>query len=107
MKGEQELRYESRLLVRPPALPARNTNKGGVFAFGDLTPKGMSGVYTLPNKDKLCVVSKGSGYFVTANNPADWDKVKSIPVMDVRSVLSQGIILFHYCPTKILKGRPF
>jgi hypothetical protein len=30
MKGEQELRYESRLLVRPPALPARNTNKGGV-----------------------------------------------------------------------------
>ncbi|MCZ8069045.1 MAG: hypothetical protein ACK5QG_16125 [Bacteroidota bacterium] len=29
MKGEQELRYESRLLVRPPALPARNTNKGG------------------------------------------------------------------------------
>lgn len=31
MKGEQELRYESRLLVRPPALPARNTNKGGVL----------------------------------------------------------------------------
>lgn len=66
----------------------------GVFSFGEITPKGVSGVYTLPNADKLCVVSRGAGYFVSANNPADWAEVKSIPVIDVRSVLSQGIVLF-------------
>jgi hypothetical protein len=66
----------------------------GVFAFGEITPKGVSGVYALPNTDKLCVVSRGAGYFVSANNPTDWGKVKSIPVIDVRSVLSQGIVLF-------------
>jgi len=66
----------------------------GVFAFGDITPKGLSGVYSLPNADKLCVVSRGAGYFVSAKNPTDWDKIKSIPVVDVRSVLSQGISLF-------------
>jgi hypothetical protein len=29
MEGEQKQRYGSRMLVRPPALHARNTNKGG------------------------------------------------------------------------------
>lgn len=74
--------------------PLQGESWVGVFAFGDLTPKGVSGVYTLPNSDKLCVVSRGAGYFVSANNPTKWDKVKSIPVMDVRLVLSQGLIVF-------------
>jgi hypothetical protein len=74
--------------------PLQGESWVGVFAYGDLTPKGISGVYTLPNPDKFCVVSRGSGYFVSAYNPTDWDIVKSIPVIDVRSVSSQDIILF-------------
>ncbi len=34
MKGEQKQRYEIRLLVRLPALPALNTNKGGAAKVG-------------------------------------------------------------------------
>ena len=37
----------------------------GVFAFGNVSPKGITGIYTLPNPDKLCIVSRGQGYLVS------------------------------------------
>lgn len=66
----------------------------GVFAFGEISNKGLSGVYTMPNPDIFCVVSRGAGYIVSSFNPNDWEEVKSIPVMDARSIKSQNIIVF-------------
>lgn len=66
----------------------------GVFAFGEISPTGISGIYSTPDPNNFCVVSKGSGYIVSSNNPKDWQQVKAIPVMDVRSIKHQKIIVF-------------
>ncbi len=66
----------------------------GIFAFGEISPKGVSGVYTMPDPDKFCVVSMGAGYIVSSSNPSNWEEVKSIPAMGVFPVKSQGILVF-------------
>ena len=66
----------------------------GTFAFGDVTAKGVSGIFTTPDPERLCVVSKGEGYIVSASAPAIWETVKATPIVDVRPVRAQGIIVF-------------
>ncbi|MBO9584991.1 MAG: hypothetical protein J7574_12595 [Flavobacterium sp.] len=66
----------------------------GVFAFGEISYKGLYGVYTTPNPDKFCVISRGAGYIVSSLNPNDWEEVDFIPIIDVRSIKSQSIIVF-------------
>lgn len=66
----------------------------GVFAFGEISSNGISGVYSTPDPNKFCVVSKGAGYIVSSNNPNEWQQVKAIPVMDVRSIKQHKIIVF-------------
>ena len=39
----------------------------GVFAFGEISPKGISGIYSMPDPDKFCVVSRGAGYIVSSS----------------------------------------
>src|SRR5258708_1097580 len=56
----------------------------GIFAFGNISPKGVSAVCSMPDMDKLCVVSKGAGYIVSSSNPARWEEVKTIPILNVR-----------------------
>src|SRR6266851_9638550 len=41
----------------------------GTFAFGQIAPKGPSGIFTTPDPDRLCVVARGEGYFVSASTP--------------------------------------
>jgi len=66
----------------------------GVFAFGEINTNGISGIYSMPDPNKFCIISKGAGYIVSSNNPTDWKQVKVIPVTDVRSIKHQKIIVF-------------
>jgi hypothetical protein len=66
----------------------------GTFAFGLFAPKRPSGIFTTPNPDRLCVVAKGEGYLVSANAPSAWETVRATPIIDVRPVRAQGIIVF-------------
>lgn len=66
----------------------------GVFAFGNITKSGFSGAFTTPHQNKFCIVANGIGYFVDADNPTDWEEVKSIPVIDVRASKSTNVIVF-------------
>ncbi|GGF23845.1 hypothetical protein [Flavobacterium limi] len=75
-------------------IPSQGESWIGVFSFGEISYKGLCGVYTTPNPDKFCVISRGSGYIVSSFNPNDWNEVQSIPIMDVRSIKSQNIIVF-------------
>ena len=63
---------------------AEGRNWTGVFAFGTFSPKGVTGVYQLPDESRFCVVSRGTGYVVNANDPSDWQQVPLIPILDVR-----------------------
>ena len=62
---------------------AKGENWTGVFAFGSFSPKGITGVYHLPDESRFCVVSKGDGYIVNANDPSDWQEISLIPILDV------------------------
>ncbi len=66
----------------------------GVFAFGHVSPKGVSGVFTTPNPHRLCVVARGGGYLVSADDPTSWEPVKATPVLDVRPVRAQRLLVF-------------
>jgi hypothetical protein len=66
----------------------------GTFAFGQIAPKGASGIFTMPAPDRLCVVSRGEGYIVSTQTPETWEPVRATPIIDVRSILPKGIIIF-------------
>jgi hypothetical protein len=75
-------------------VPAKKESWIGVFAFGEVSKKAISGIYTTPNSEKLCIVSRGAGYIVSASDPTDWKEVKSIPIMAVHSLPSQDLLIF-------------
>lgn len=63
----------------------------GTFAFGD---GGFSGIFSTPDPQRICVVSRGAGYFVNVTQPSKWEGVRASPIMDVRSVLAHEIVVF-------------
>jgi len=76
----------------------------GTFAFGQVTPKGASGIFTTPDPQRFCVVSKGEGYLVSATTPTVWEAVRATPIIDVRTVFAQGIIVFADYTTLVAYG---
>lgn len=66
----------------------------GTFAFGRLTPNGVSGLFTTPDPQRLCVVARGEGYLVSANTPTVWQPILATPIIDVRPIRAQEIIVF-------------
>ena len=66
----------------------------GMFAFGTLSPKGVTGVYQLPDESRFCVVAKGTAYVVSAVDPTDWEEVPLVPILDVRCSESYKLLLF-------------
>jgi len=66
----------------------------GTFAFGQIAPKGASGIFTTPSPHRFCVVAKGQGYLVGAKVPTEWEAVRATPIIDVRPIPAQGIIVF-------------
>ncbi|NBD12867.1 hypothetical protein [Corallococcus silvisoli] len=66
----------------------------GVFAFGRFGQGEFSRVLSLPDPKKLCVVSRGAGYIVASQDPQNWEAIKSVPITDVRAVLSAGVVVF-------------
>ncbi len=65
----------------------------GVFAFGRFAQVGVSGIFATPDADRLCVVTRGEGYVVSASDPSSWERVRATPVTEVRPLQAQGILL--------------
>jgi hypothetical protein len=66
----------------------------GVFAFGRLGDRGISRVLSLPDPEKLCVVSKGAGYIVAATDPRACERLRTVPIVDVRTMPQAGVVIF-------------
>jgi hypothetical protein len=66
----------------------------GVFAFGRITSKGVSGIFTTPNPDRFCVVARGAGYLVRADDPSAWEPVAANPIIDIRPVRARNLLIF-------------
>jgi len=74
--------------------PEHTSSWVGVFAFGRITPSGVTGVFTTPNPERICVVSKGEGYMVSSSIPTVWEPIQTRPIIDVRPVYAMRIIVF-------------
>ena len=66
----------------------------GTFAYGTLTPGGLSGVFCMPDPNRLCVVARGRGYIVPAAVPEACEDIAFHPIMDVRVVPKHGLVVF-------------
>jgi hypothetical protein len=67
----------------------------GLFVFGGMSPdRGVSGVYACPGGDRLFVIAKGGGYLVCADNPSEWEEVRMDPILAVRPIVEEQLIVF-------------
>ena len=78
----------------------------GIFAFGTLTQKGKSGLYSWPDPKSLCVVSNGRGYLVRADDPTKHDVIKVDPVLDVIPVAAKNLVVFANFTELVAYGEP-
>lgn len=63
----------------------------GVFAFSAST---FSRVVSSPDSSRICVVAKGSAYIVKVDEPEIWEQIPVIPVMDVRQLQEERLLIF-------------
>jgi len=69
----------------------------GCFAFGRY---GLCGVFAVPDPDCVCVVSKGTGYWVYVNEPEKSSQMPVVPIRDVRVVPTHELFclrISHLC----------
>lgn len=66
----------------------------GVFAFGYTSPPAISRIISLPDPDRVCIVSRGAAYLVEASQPEVWERLPVMPVIDVVVVPAQELVVF-------------
>jgi hypothetical protein len=65
----------------------------GVFGFSGLMTPGFSKVLSTPDPSRVCVISGGGGYFVKADNPAEWSQIPWLPITEARAVPERSFLL--------------
>src|SRR5712691_8532702 len=74
--------------------PANARHWLGVFAFGEASDALLSGIFSTPCDDVVCVVSSGKGYLVHADKPEWWSEVPVWPITSVRQLTESGLLIF-------------
>lgn len=67
----------------------------GTFAWGGLSPKAATGVFSHPSPTKLLVVAKGDAYIVDVENPTGQEPISVLPVMGVVAIKDAGIVVLY------------
>jgi hypothetical protein len=67
----------------------------GVFAFGDVSMRGVNAVLSMPNSRQLCVVSRGAGYIVDAVSAREIEAISMTPIFAVVPVPAKALVLMH------------
>lgn len=75
----------------------------GIFGFGDLS--GPTQVYSCPNEQQICVVSRGDGYIVSVEAPLQYERVKASPVLGVYPASQHELIVFHDFTNFVAYGK--
>jgi hypothetical protein len=66
----------------------------GTFALGFSDPSAPSGVWSCPDPRWLCAVSGGYAYLVNTQQPEEFLQVEYRPVLEVRALEEQRLLLF-------------
>jgi len=89
-QAEEVERGAMELLVRPAdAEPFLAT-----CALGFSDPAAPSGVWSCPHPDWLCAASGGYAYMIDTNAPERFEQVEYRPVLEVRALREQRLLLF-------------
>jgi hypothetical protein len=75
-------------------VPKRGPAWVGFFALGFDSDQVVTQVCSSPDPDSFCTVIGGYAYVVKANDPEQWLRVEQRPVVDLRVVSQQGLLLF-------------
>lgn len=101
--GEEDAlaRGALQLMVRPAT--------GGAFlascALGYTDPSMPTGVFACPNPSDLCAVAGGYAYVIDATQPERSTHIGLRPVVEVRQLPEQGLLLFLGFHTIVAWGR--
>ena len=74
--------------------PQEGPGWSGFFALGFESDQVVSALASCPDPDSFCVVVGGYAYVVKASDPTQWFRVEQRPVVDLRALAAQGILLF-------------
>jgi hypothetical protein len=66
----------------------------GFFAVGFDSGQVVNAVCSCPDPDSVCAVAGGYAYVVKAHDPERWFRVEQRPVVDLRALPQQGLLLF-------------
>jgi hypothetical protein len=66
----------------------------GFFAAGFESPQVTNAVCSCPDPNWLCVVSGGYAYVVKSSDPRKWFRIEQNPVVELRTLTEQRLILF-------------
>lgn len=66
----------------------------GFFAQGFDSDQVVSQVCSTPDPESFCAVVGGYAYVVKASNPPEWLRIEQRPVVDLRVLTQQGLLLF-------------
>ena len=66
----------------------------GFFALGFDSPQVVNAICSCPDPQWLCAVVGGYAYLVNSSDPQHWLRLEQSPVMDLRCLSEQQIILF-------------
>jgi hypothetical protein len=100
-----ELEEGDRAGVYVRVVPRQGQAWAGFFALGFDSNQVVSAVASCPDPDSLCVVTGGYAYVLKATDPAQWFRVEQRPVVDLRALPAQGILLFTGFTTMTAVGR--
>lgn len=101
--GEEDAlaRGALQLMVRPAS--------GGAFlatcALGFVDPSMPTGVFACPNPDELCAVAGGYAYIIDTTHPEHSTHIALKPVVEVRSLPEQNLLLFSGFHTIVAWGE--
>jgi hypothetical protein len=85
--------------------PRDGVTWAGFFALGFESDQVISAVCSCPDADSLCVVVGGYAYVVKTTDPTEWLRIEQRPVIEMRTLPEQGLLLFTGFTTISALGR--
>jgi hypothetical protein len=89
------LYFPSRPTLLVEVTPGRGAPWTGAFGEEWASPAYATGLYTTPERDTICVVASGAGYFVNTTEPESaWIPVACTPIRLVLPFRKLGLLVF-------------
>jgi hypothetical protein len=94
--AEEVERGALEVMVRPGGAASPEFSEAflGTFALGFSDPAAPTGLWSCPDAKQLCAVSGGYAYVVNTEKPEEFAQVEFRPVLEVRALREQELLLF-------------